>query len=595
MLENILNNVNATETPKPKAEVKKTPDDVSTPGDSFKNLLQKSLSEDKKEKTQKTSETSKSPKINTPNTIHNDALHANNDILHTIGTQGTQGTKPSDIDALKHSSKSPSSPTKELLNASLDDKTEKNTLPKNSPRDIKSNANTPQPTEKKLSDIKTLADEKNLKAENIKLDKNTKIPSAIQVDESTPISKTNTPVDNTPVDDIQTQNKKPSDTQKLTTQNLLDQKLKTSTTIASGAKKNENKPLSSVLNTIDEKELKTRKKFNQNHKIEYKTEDKTEKIAIIERGKNLPKNIVEPKIYQEKRAAKLEALNEKMEANAKNQPLQEAINGAITKDIKLKNNIKDEKIENSKEDTQKKTKKSGSSSKSKPQINATNAALSQSPKISAQDQNKQIQNQIDQEKSIEQEKTTLSSIIQKNKKTSDSKEVEKTKDKTNQDNPIQKDSTSTLGVMPKNELLYKSANAKQTIKNFAQSLNEEIKNYKPPMSKLSLELNPEKLGKVELTIKQIGNNLHVSVVSNNQAIALFLQNQVDLRQNLEMIGFSGVDLNFSSQDGSQNSQNENQDSNNQKRNKNSLKEYEEVKNISQTPYDTMEIVLPRYA
>lgn len=574
MLENILNNVNATETPKPKTEVKKTTDDVSTPGDSFKNLLQKNLSEDKKDKTQ---ETAKSTKIDPLNTIHNDALHP-------------IGTKPSNIDTLNHNPKNTSSPTKELLNTSLNDKIEKN-----APKDIKPNTKTPQSTEKKLSDIKTLADEKNLKADNIKLDKNVKNPNGMKVDESTPTSKSNPHTDNhenNHADNIETQNKKPSDTQKLTTQNLLDQKLKTSTAMASGAKKAETKPLSSVLNTIDEKELKTRKKFNQNHKIEYKTEDKTEKIAIIERGKNLPKNIVEPKIYQEKRAAKLEALNEKIEANTKNQTLQEAISGVVAKDIKLKNNPKDEKIEDSKEDTQKKTKKSGNSSKSKPQINPT---LSESAKISPQEQNKQIQNQIDQEKMVEQEKTTLSSTIQKNKKTTDSKEVEKTKDKANQDTSIQKDSTSTLGVMPKNELLYKSANAKQTIKNFAQSLNEEIKNYKPPMSKLSLELNPEKLGKVELTIKQIGNNLHVSVVSNNQAIALFLQNQVDLRQNLAMIGFSGVDLNFSSQDGSQNSQNENQDSNNQKRNKNSLKEYEEVKNISQTPYDTMEIVLPRYA
>lgn len=574
MLENILNNVNATETPKPKNEVKKTTDDTLASGDSFKNILQKNLTEDKKDK--KTQESAKSTKIDTLNSMHNDALHA-------------VGTKPSNLDTLNHNSKNTSSPTKELLNTSLNGKIEKNTLPKNSPEDIKSDTKTTQSTDKKLSDIKTLADEKNLKADNIKLDKkDIKTPTNTPINQSVSASKT------THTEDIKTQNEKPSDAQKLTTQNLLDQKLKTSTAIASGAKKNENKPLFSVLNTIDEKELKTRKKFNQNHKIEYKTEDKTEKIAIIERGKNLPKNIVEPRIYQEKRAAKLEALNEKMEADKKNQTLQEAINGAVTKDIKLKNNpnTKDEKIENSKEDAQKKTKKSGNSSKSKPQINTT---LNESAKVSPQEQNKQIQNQIDQEKSIEQEKTTLSSIIQKNKKTTDSKEVEKTKDKTSQDNPVQKDSTSTLGVMPKNELLYKSVNAKQTIKNFAQSLSEEIKNYKPPMSKLSLELNPEKLGKVELTIKQIGNNLHVSVVSNNQAIALFLQNQVDLRQNLVMIGFSGVDLNFSSQDGSQNSQNENQDSNNQKRNKNSLKEYEEVKNISQTPYDTMEIVLPRYA
>lgn len=357
MLENILNNVNATEAPKPKTEVKKSTQPSSNPEDNFKDLLQKSLSEDKKDA--KTHEISKSTKIDTPNTIHNDALHP-------------IGAKPSDAKNIKPTPKDTSSPTKDLINASLghtsDNKIEKNTLPKSSANDIKSTIKTPQSTDKKLSDIKTLADEKDLKSSNIKLDKTpaktpnnmaTKTPS----NEPSGTPKTdNTNIDNAKMSNAsktQTPQTQPSDNQKLTTQNLLNQKLKTSTTIASDAKKTESKPLSIVLNTIDEKELKTRKKFNQNHKIEYKTEGKTEKIAIIERGKNLPKNIVEPKIYQEKREAKLEALNEKLKADAKNQSLQEAVNGGVVKDIKLKNIAKsdiskDEKIEDNKEAAQKK-------------------------------------------------------------------------------------------------------------------------------------------------------------------------------------------------------------------------------------------------
>ncbi|MDO7253860.1 flagellar hook-length control protein FliK [Helicobacter cappadocius] len=581
MLENILNNVNATqETLKPKNDVKKPTEDShkDTTGVSFKNLLEKNLSKD--DKTIKEKITEEKPKSAKSETF-SEAQNTSNGSFSHLAEKNSPFASMSKTDLKNTSSNSNhSSPTKDLLNAPL---------AKNNPQDISTKNTKPtQNPEKKLSDIKTLSDEKDLKADNIKFEKketkNDKNISSISSNTSTQSSQSKSIQSET----LDSKTLDATSTNKPMTQNVLDQKLKTANTATSIHKKDQNKPLNTMLKNIDEKELQTRKKFNKNHKIEYKIEDKTEKIAIIERGKNLPKNIVEPKIYQEKRAAKLE------EMDTKNQAIQEAINKNITKDIKLTNSPKNEKIEDAKEDVQKKTKKSSTSSKPNPRLNSALGDVNgkNQAQVQTQDQNKQIQNQIDHEKFIDQEKTLQSATIQKNKKTTQDKEVEKTKDKTTQDTSIQKDSTSTLGVVPKNDLLYKSASAKETIKNFAQNLSEEIKNYKPPMSKLSLELNPEKLGKVELTIKQIGNNLHVSVVSNNQAIALFVQNQVDLRQNLAMIGFSGVDLNFSSQD---NPQKENQDSGNQKRNKNSLKEYEEVKNTSQTQYDTMEIVLPKYA
>ncbi len=91
----------------------------------------------------------------------------------------------------------------------------------------------------------------------------------------------------------------------------------------------------------------------------------------------------------------------------------------------------------------------------------------------------------------------------------------------------------------------KSAAPKETIKHFTQQLKQEIQEYKPPMSRISMDLFPKELGKVEVTIQKVGKNLKVSVISNNNSLQTFLDNQQDLKNSLNALGFEGVDLSFS--------------------------------------------------
>ena len=148
----------------------------------------------------------------------------------------------------------------------------------------------------------------------------------------------------------------------------------------------------------------------------------------------------------------------------------------------------------------------------------------------------------------------------------------------------------------RSQILYRSAMAKENIRTFAQTLREKIANYKPPLTKLSMELNPRNLGTLELTITKKGKDLHVQVVSNATAMGLFLQNQVDFRNNLTQVGFNNVDLSFSTNEngsgngGRENGQNTSQDNaNTEKGNKNSLEDSQNGE------VNVMHITLPKYA
>ncbi|WRE22908.1 flagellar hook-length control protein FliK [Helicobacter pylori] len=91
----------------------------------------------------------------------------------------------------------------------------------------------------------------------------------------------------------------------------------------------------------------------------------------------------------------------------------------------------------------------------------------------------------------------------------------------------------------------KSVTPKETIKHFTQQLKQEIQEYKPPMSRISMDLFPKELGKVEVVIQKVGKNLKVSVISHNNSLQTFLDNQQDLKSSLNALGFEGVDLSFS--------------------------------------------------
>ncbi|GHP38513.1 flagellar hook-length control protein FliK [Helicobacter pylori] len=123
------------------------------------------------------------------------------------------------------------------------------------------------------------------------------------------------------------------------------------------------------------------------------------------------------------------------------------------------------------------------------------------------------------------------------------KEVSENKEKTKESTNSAQSAQNTQASDKTSE--NKSAAPKETIKHFTQQLKQEIQEYKPPMSKISMDLFPKELGKVEVTIQKVGKNLKVSVISHNNSLQTFLDNQQDLKNSLNALGFEGVDLSFS--------------------------------------------------
>lgn len=142
----------------------------------------------------------------------------------------------------------------------------------------------------------------------------------------------------------------------------------------------------------------------------------------------------------------------------------------------------------------------------------------------------------------------------------------------------------------KKETQFKIAQSRETLSHFSQRLKEEIANYRPPLTRLSMELNPKELGKLEVTITKKGKELQISVNTNNpQALQTFIQNQNEFKSTLTEIGFNSIDLSFSQGDsqkeGEQQEQEREQD---QKGNKNSFE------HLAEAP-SNMEIKMVQYA
>ncbi|EDP3831329.1 flagellar hook-length control protein FliK [Campylobacter jejuni] len=97
---------------------------------------------------------------------------------------------------------------------------------------------------------------------------------------------------------------------------------------------------------------------------------------------------------------------------------------------------------------------------------------------------------------------------------------------------------------------------KETLQYFSQDLKEAVDQYKAPITKLSITLNPNNLGEVEVTLIQRGNNLHINFNSNANAMNLFIQNQAEFKNSLVNMGFTGFEMNFSDQGKREQNQNQ---------------------------------------
>ncbi len=92
----------------------------------------------------------------------------------------------------------------------------------------------------------------------------------------------------------------------------------------------------------------------------------------------------------------------------------------------------------------------------------------------------------------------------------------------------------------------KSVQHTETITKFTSDLKEQINNYKPPIMKIKMTLNPKNLGEVDVSMINRGNSLQVNISSNTNTMAIFTQNQAEFKNSLVNMGFTNLNMNFNS-------------------------------------------------
>jgi flagellar hook-length control protein FliK len=161
---------------------------------------------------------------------------------------------------------------------------------------------------------------------------------------------------------------------------------------------------------------------------------------------------------------------------------------------------------------------------------------------------------------------------------------------------IDGESSKTLHAPKADSLEVKSKEAQQSMRLFAADLKEAVQEYKPPFTRLSMKLNPEKLGEVEVTLIQRGNNVHVNIQSNNAGSVAFLaHNATELKAQLAQHGITNATMNFMSGGEGQNPQQGFQHQ--QEHQQNRFRAYEsfEELELNEEQISALEIVIPNYA
>ena len=139
--------------------------------------------------------------------------------------------------------------------------------------------------------------------------------------------------------------------------------------------------------------------------------------------------------------------------------------------------------------------------------------------------------------------------------------------------------------------------AKQMIKYLSNDVKSAIEDYKSPFTRVKIQLNPQRLGEVDLTIVQRGKNLHVNISSNNAAINTLAANVSELRTQLNNSGINNASLNFnnSSQNSDTNAGHQSQQHRQNEKDAHEKYNYFENEELNEEVLSSLEIVVPNYA
>lgn len=138
-------------------------------------------------------------------------------------------------------------------------------------------------------------------------------------------------------------------------------------------------------------------------------------------------------------------------------------------------------------------------------------------------------------------------------------------------------------------LSQKIMEAKQLVQHVAQNVKDSIENYKPPFTRIKMQLNPQKFGDMDITLIQRGNNVHININANTNALSVMMQNAHELKAQLSAQGLGDAQMNFSSSQ-------QNQQEHKQRQEQAGLT-YEDFQDFDEEFTETataLEIVVPRY-
>lgn len=274
---------------------------------------------------------------------------------------------------------------------------------------------------------------------------------------------------------------------------------------------------------IDSKEvLETKEnKTKESLKIEIKVEAKEA---------NISNEIHKEKVIDFKEKLEIKSNLESLKENkAKESPKEKRINQESI--LKEKAAFKKESVSLKVEKSHKEDKKSLSEILRDSKNNVENLAMNLQKEVQRETQKEQL-SFIDN--LFNTESIKHNAIKHKQEELSQEKESNKEKTKT-------KEEIFATNIQNQNQVRFEP---QTTFSHFSDKLREAIQNYKPPITKLTLELNPDNLGSVELTLTKRGDKIHIQVGSNSQALQLFMQNMQEFKNQLNNLGFNDVSLDF---------------------------------------------------
>lgn len=158
--------------------------------------------------------------------------------------------------------------------------------------------------------------------------------------------------------------------------------------------------------------------------------------------------------------------------------------------------------------------------------------------------------------------------------------------------------TDSFTVSKADSFEVKLNEAKQMTKYLSADVKTAIEDYKSPFTRVKVQLNPQNLGEVDLTIVQRGKNLHINLSSNNAAINTLALNANDLKAQLSNNGINNATLNFNNNSQSSDpSFSGGQQQQNPQQGRDANREYNYFENEEQNEelLNSLEIVVPYYA